>query len=235
MKNLSDINTKAPKRRVPIELNVGVFDERVGFTEDERDPVLQSARQAFSICGQKLADWYRREAAIFANKYEMPAKKRMLRSQMVRDELPKSGESFGRAQRQVDEALVAIDKSLDKAFRQRLPREDGYEIRQHLKSMSKDERRKFLADADDEVLSAALAAKPFLSGLAPAEAERMRQAAIARLHPKELQRRERLETAKSLLADASDVYLKEAQAMIDPELDEFEAQSDKAAKALAGE
>lgn len=226
---------QAPKRRVPAELNPDIFDAKVGFSEDERDPVLNTARQAFSICGEKLKNWHEREAVIFANKYEMPAKKNMLRSKMVRDELPKRGEVVGKAQRQVDEAISDIDKNLDKAFRQRLPREDALEIRTHLKGMSKDERRAFLADADDEVLSAALAAKPFLSGLAPAEAARMRYDAIVKWYPDQLARRERLETAKTLLASASELYLKEAQDLIDPELDEFEVQSDAAAKALAGE
>lgn len=226
---------RPPERRVPTSLDPRNFDAKVGVTEaDATDLVLTRARRAFQSYGEKIEGWHKREKAIWANKFETPAKKKMLTSKMVRDELDKGAEIVDDAWRDTTREVKNINKQIDNAFRARLKADESREIRQHLKGMSKSERRAFLATADDDTLSSVLSAKPFLSGLSDAEANKIRHDVERRWFPDEIQRREKLENALEVLEAANQRYFKEVPNLIDKDLPEYEKQQAEMAKAVKG-
>lgn len=226
---------QSPKRDVPPELDVRVFDARAGLKdEDQNDQVLRQARRAYAAHGERLQLWHKREAVIHANQFELPAKKRVLVSKMVQGELGQVTALAMDARKDVMDAIAEIDKGMDRAFRNRLKTDEAREIRQHCKTMSKSERAKFLHSADDDVVASVLAAKPFLSGLSDAEANKFRYDAVRRFFPAEVARRGKLERAQELLEAVDKQFISFANAMIDPHLQDFEEQQAAMKKAVAG-
>lgn len=228
--------TTPPERRVPISLDPRNFDAKVGITDDDlTDPTLERARRAFKSYGEKLKSWHEREATIYANQFETPAKKKMLASKMVHSELDKGAEIVDEAWQDVSREIKSINRQIDNAFRARLKADEAREIRQHLKAMSKSERRKFLANADDDVVASVLSAKPFLSGLNDAEANKIRHEATNKWFPDEVARKVKLEKALEILDSANARYFKEIPPLIDSDLPEYEKQQAATQQAVKGE
>jgi hypothetical protein len=224
-----------PVRELSPDFDVLTFDHRAKLTkDDENDDVLQTARRAYASLGQKLGEWHAREATIHANLYELPAKKRMLVSEMVVAEQDKCGVLPTAAWKECQATIEAIDREQDRAFRNRIKADEAREIRQHVKAMTKSERAKFLARADDDVVASVLAAKPFLSGLTDAEVGMFRHQAVAKWFPDELARRAKLKKAQELLQTAGERFLEESRKMVDKGLPEFNAQQAAMKKAVAG-
>lgn len=229
--------TTPPERKIPSALDPRTFDHRVGFDEDEdsADPVLSRVREAFSFFHGRLSDWRKREEAIYSDPYELPEKKKMTVGRMVRSESDKNLDHIDRAYKSVADEIENIDRDINKAFRHKLPREDASEIRAHLRGLTAAKRRELLAEADDEVVASVLAAKPFLSGLKPAEAEALRSKTTRQWFPQEVKRREKLAKAHEQLESASQTYHQQTVSYIDNELDKFEATKSRVDAAVRGE
>jgi hypothetical protein len=101
--------------------------------------------------------------------------------------------------------------------------------------MTAKERREFLASADDETLASVLAAKPFLSGLKPAEANALRDRVTRQWFPDEVQRKQKLERALEQLHKANETYWQVTPEFVDSDLDDFEAHKAAVKAAVAGE
>lgn len=229
--------TTPPERKIPSALDPRTFDHRVGFDEDEdsADPVLSRVREAFSFFHNRLTEWRKREETIYSDPYELPEKKKMTVARMVRDESDKNLDHIDRAYKSVSDEIENIDRDINKAFRHKLPREDAAEIRAHLRGLTAAKRRELLAEADAEVVASVLAAKPFLSGLKPAEAESLRHKTTRAWFPQEVKRREKLSKAQEQLNAACQTYHKQTAGYIDKQLGEFEKTKSAVDAAVKGE
>jgi hypothetical protein len=228
---------KAPERKVSSEFDPQVFDHRTGMTEDDQhDPALTAARRGYAVYGKNLSNWVEREKVIFSDPFEITDKKRMTVAKMVKNEVANKAELIDNGRRAALSAMSDIDREIDKAFKARLPKEEAAEIRGYVRDMSKADRQKFLAQADEETVSAILSSKSFLSGLSDNEAMALRHKAVTKLFPDHIQRRKKLERAVEQLDNVHDLYWRQIGEFVPTdELEQFEKQKAAVKAAVAGE
>lgn len=221
------------KRKVPMELHPRTFAHRVGVTDDDKeDAAVQTAHRTFNNLSKALDDLYQREVTIRADKSKTPQDHALRVSKLANNALTTPAAKMDGARKTVTQSIAAIDTTIERTFKEALPTEDAREIRAHVKSLPTEERRAFLKDADDQVIAAVLAGKPFLSGMGPAEAATLRHSTVERRFPGEVARRAKLVKARDMLDHGWQLYMGATAALRDTKADDYEKAATAADEAV---
>ncbi len=129
-------------------------------------------------------------------------------------------------------AIKDIDREIDRAKRARLSQPEQQEIRGYVRGLTDGQRRKFLASADDDTTTAVLAGKPYLSGLGPAEAQKIEHEWLTRRFSDEYLARRKYQAAVEQLDAGWQRYLNAVGALRDPEANTIQRRMEAADAAV---
>lgn len=221
------------KRRVTAELDPRMFSHQVGMVAgDENDPVLSQAHKAFESLSKTLDETFERELTIRQDSTRTEADHMLAAAKLAEKHLTVPTQSLDGARASAVETIREIDREVERTFKSHLTESERSEIRSHIKGLSDKQRREFLASADDDVVASVLSAKPFLSGLKPAEAETLRHQVIQRRFPQAMKRRQKLQKAQEQLEAGMQKFMREMGALRDPRADAIAKRAKAAQDAL---
>lgn len=225
---------RGPERRVPLELSGATFAQRVGMDNDaEEDELLVRARIAYNAMRESLEDIHARERAILADGSSTPDFKVMAIDAVAGKRMDSPAEKLDDIRQSMTARIKAINDEIAGAFRSHLTPEGQREIRDYVRGLSETQRRKLLADADDDTVASVLSGKPFLSGLSAAEADALRAKTEQKRFPKQLQVRQKLERAIQQFDEGWSLYLKEAVKLRNKKAAEIRKRAEAARNAAA--
>lgn len=223
-----DTAARMARREVPLDLRPSSFAHRIKLGDDESpDSTLSKAHRAFSRISLALDEIYSREQAIMADTTRTDADRRLRVTRVAESAREPVAEALQAALDQAKADSAAIDDHIEKGLRSRVEAPEAREIRAYLRTLPDAQRDKFLEEADDDVLSAVLSAKPFLSGVSPAKAGMLRERATRSQFPEQIRTRERLSAAQDSLKSGWSLFL----AKTDPLLAKDASETESAARA----
>jgi hypothetical protein len=208
-------------KQVPSELDVRVFDARVGERESPNaapqvadDPALMAARGAFEAMHSRLSQIVEGEAAVKADPTLTDGAKTLQIADLYTP--PRHGNAptdrVAKVLGEVREAYNTASGRVDRAVKQAMDATDSRELRDRVSAMSSEQREELLRDirqSGDVKLAAALTAhpSPWASGLSRGEYKELRRFAENKLVPDEVRRRDQLKAAEDQLLKGQDNYL----------------------------
>lgn len=226
-----------PNRKVPSALQPATFAHRVGMGRDTADPALQDAARAFNGMARVLDDLHKRERTIRADRSKTPEAHSLSVAKVVEKNMQLPAQSIETARASLMAEIDGIDSTIEASFRSRMDREDAQELRSILRSMTRDQRRKYLASAMKEQNFAPIAAilahpEPVASGMSATEREGYRKQYEQSIHGDDVKRRDQLIAAAGQLQEGWERYMNETIRLRDPQADELDAAAKAAEDAL---
>jgi hypothetical protein len=212
-------------RQAPPELDVRVFDARVGERDNKReeprlvdDPAMQAARQAFESFHGRLSYVAEAETAVRQDT-TLTEDARLL--EIANIHAAPRGQSptqrAGEARERIRDSRRQAESRIASALKSQMTEGEAREVRDRLSAMSHNERESVLQDIrknGDVRLAAALAAPSshVASGLDRGTYRELRRYVENALTPEDAARRDQLARAEDELNRAEEMYLKTALA-----------------------
>lgn len=226
-----------PKRRVPGDLDPATFAHRVGVEADQSDPAIEAAHRAFNGMHRVLTDLHKRERAIRADRSKTPENHQMRVAQVVDKNFDTPVASLDGARKRLNAEIDGINDEIADSFRSKMDREDAKELRKIVRDMTREKRRKYLADvmkAGNFAPVAAILAHPeaVVSGMSETERADLRSRYERALHGESIARRERLTRAVEQLENGWITYMDAAMQLRDERADDIAAAAQAADDAV---
>lgn len=230
---IREANKPPTRRSLPMALDTRTFAHHVGMTADEADPTIIAAKNAFGTYASALNQLFDREVTIRSDATKTAADHRLRVSKIAAQTLEPVGKRAQAATDTISNQIKQIDTQIEHDTKARMTPAEQQEVRGYVRSLSDEQRRTFLAQADDDTLSAVLSGKSYLSGMKPAEAQQVEHNWRQRKFPDLIKQRARYERARDLITEGFEQYMNSVGALRDPSADTVEAQmqaADRAAK-----
>lgn len=225
-------NRPFEKRKTPMALDTRTFAHHVKMVADESDPTIIAAKNAFGAYASALSQLYDREVTIRADATKTAAAHDLRVSQIAAQALEPVGKRAQAATDQLNNQIQQIDTQIEHDTKARMTPAEQQEVRGYVRSLSDEQRRSFLSQADDDTTAAVLAGKSYLSGMKPAEAGVIEHNWRQRKFPDLINKRARYERARDLITKGFEQYMSSVHAMRDPGANEMQQRMEAADAAV---